>query len=116
MPGRSRTRDSDVTSPGWERTVNRLTCLALTAALLAPASAAYTADGDATDLPAGRLYVTSWFGGVVSVVDLRGGTLRRTIPVGVQNHNVFLAPDRKTAWVTNNNDGTVTVLDTATNR
>ena len=66
------------------------------------------------DLPAGRLYVTSWFGGVVSVVDLKAGALRQTIPVGIQNHTVFLAPDRKTAWVTNNNDGTVTVLDTAT--
>jgi integrase len=41
---------------------------------------------------------------------LRGGTLRRAIPAGVQNHNVFLAPDKRTAWVTNNNDGTVTVI------
>jgi YVTN family beta-propeller protein len=62
---------------------------------------------------AGRLYVTSWFGGVVSIVDLATGELRKTLPVGVQNHNVFLAPDRATAWVTNNADGTVSILDTA---
>lgn len=34
--------------------------------------------------------------------------------VGVQNHNIILNPDQTRAWVTNNNEGTVSVIDTAT--
>ncbi|WP_434011226.1 YncE family protein [Methyloceanibacter sp.] len=62
---------------------------------------------------AGRLYVTSWFGAAISVVDLARGEAVKTIPVGVHDHNVFLSPDRSAAWVANNNDGTVTIIDTA---
>ena len=40
------------------------------------------------------------------------GTLIRTIPVGVQDHNMFLSPGQKVAWVTNNNDGTVSIIET----
>src|SRR5713101_1363272 len=64
----------------------------------------------------GKLYVTSWFGGVVTVVDLGKGRTLNTVPVGVQDHNVFLNPDQTEAWVTNNNDGTVSVIDTATDK
>ena len=61
----------------------------------------------------GKLYVTSWFGGAIHVVDLARGEAVRTIPVGVHNHNVFLSPDKKAAWVANNNNGTVSVIDTS---
>lgn len=49
----------------------------------------------------GKLYVTSWFGGVISVVDIETKQVSATISVGVQDHNVFLSPDQKSAWVTN---------------
>lgn len=35
---------------------------------------------------------------------------------GVQDHKVYLRPDQKIAWVTNNNDGTVSILDKSTDR
>ncbi|MGZ8096620.1 MAG: YncE family protein [Methylosarcina sp.] len=58
--------------------------------------------------------MTSWFGGVVAVVDLAAGTVKQTISVRVHNHNVALRPDKRQAWVTNNNAGTVSVIDTLT--
>jgi len=62
----------------------------------------------------GKVYTTSWFGAVISVVDLGSGKAVKTIPVGVQDHNIFLSPDQKIAWVTNNNEGTVSLIDTST--
>lgn len=47
----------------------------------------------------GTAYVTSWFGGVVTAIDLASGSSARTIPVGVHNHNVALRPDQKQACV-----------------
>jgi YVTN family beta-propeller protein len=64
----------------------------------------------------GRVYVTAWFGGVLSRVDLDAGVVGPPVQVGVLNHNVFLTPDRRFAWVTNNNAGTVSVIDTTTDR
>lgn len=61
----------------------------------------------------GKVYTTSWFGGELCVVDTETWTEIKRIPVGVHDHNVFLSPDKKSAWVTNNNAGTVTVIDTA---
>lgn len=61
----------------------------------------------------GTVYATSWFGGVIAVVDLAEGKVKQTIPVGIHNHNVALRPDQKQAWVTNNNAGSVSVIDTA---
>ena len=59
----------------------------------------FAGGGRAQSAPAasGKTYVTSWFGGAVSVVDLQRGTVLSTIPVGVQDHNVFLSPDQKFA-------------------
>ena len=74
-------------------------------------------DQGGSDAPAsGKVYVTSWFGGVISVADLETGEIIRTVPVGVQDHNVFLSPDQQVAWMTNNNDGTVSIIDTSTDR
>ena len=49
----------------------------------------------------GKLYVTSWFGGVVTVVDVASRRVTARVPVGVQDHNVVLNPDQTQAWVTN---------------
>jgi YVTN family beta-propeller protein len=38
------------------------------------------------------------------------------VPVGIQNHNIILKPDQTRAWVTNNNEGTVSVVDTTTDK
>lgn len=62
----------------------------------------------------GKVYTTSWFAGQIGVVDTETWKVAKTIKVGVHNHNVNISPDRKTAWVTNNNDGTVSVIDTGT--
>lgn len=40
---------------------------------------------------------------------------RKTIPVGIHNHNVALRPDQKQAWVTNNNAGTISIIDSGSN-
>lgn len=62
----------------------------------------------------GKVYTTSWFGGELCVEDTETWTEVKRIPVGVHDHNVYLSPDRRSAWVTNNNAGTVSVIDTAT--
>jgi YVTN family beta-propeller protein len=95
----------------WLRTGGPVS-LAL-AALSIAASA--SAQPDAVLETGGKLYVTSWFENSVSAVDLRNRAVETTIPVGTQDHNVFLSPDRTTAWVANNNDGTVSIIDVATN-
>ena len=64
----------------------------------------------------GKIYTTSWYGGVISVVDTETWTETKRIPVGVHDHNVYLSPDQRFAWVTNNNSGTVSVIDTATDK
>jgi YVTN family beta-propeller protein len=64
----------------------------------------------------GKLYVTSWFGDWITVVDLDSGKATAEIKVGAKNHNVFLSPDQKQAWVTNYNEGTVAVIDTQTDK
>ena len=89
---------------------------ALLAAAIACTPVAYPALANEPAEQQGRLYVTSWFGGVISVVDVASGAVTGSIPVGVQDHNVILNPDQTRAWVTNNNDNTVSVIDTATNR
>jgi YVTN family beta-propeller protein len=63
----------------------------------------------------GTAYVTSWFSGVVTAIDLGTGSAERTIPVGIHNHNVALRPDQKQVWVTSNNAGTVSIIDTQSN-
>lgn len=79
---------------------------------LASIIAPITAVGAESAPRSGKLYVTSWFGNALSVIDLEQGRVVKTIPVGVHDHNVFLSPDRTEAWVANNNDGTVSVIDT----
>ena len=74
------------------------------------------AQAQSAPLTQGKVYVTSWFGGAVSVIDLESSRVTTTIPVGVHDHNVFLSPDRKFVWVTNNNDGTISVVDATTDR
>jgi YVTN family beta-propeller protein len=64
----------------------------------------------------GKVYVTSWFGQWISVVDLDSGKATAEIKVGAKNHNVFMSPDQKQAWVTNYNEGTVSVVDTETDK
>ena len=51
------------------------------------------ARAQSTPLGAGKLYVTSWFGAAISVVDLAKGETVKTIPVGVHDHNVYLSPE-----------------------
>lgn len=86
---------------------------AFLAAAIACAPVAYPAQASEEVEQQGKLYVTSWFGGVISVVDVASGELTNSIPVGVQDHNVVLNPDQTQAWVTNNNDGTVSAFDQA---
>ena len=54
----------------------------------------------------GSLYVTSWYGRSITVVDVGTRQVVRTIPVGIQDHNVALNPSQTQAWVTNNSAGT----------
>ena len=86
--------------------------------LMAAAVLAFASVCQAADPPTGegKLYATSWFGGVISAVDVATRKVTAAVPVGIQNHNIFLSPDQTRAWVTNNNDGTVSVVDTATDK
>lgn len=92
---------------------DRRTALTLLLGATLPSASCATPDLVREQRGAGKLYVTSWFGGEISVVDLERGGVVKTIPVGVHDHNVFLSPDRSTAWVANNNSGTVSIIDTA---
>jgi YVTN family beta-propeller protein len=87
---------------------------AVLAAGLALAPLSHAESSSTTPTPQGKLYVTAWFGGVVDIIDAETRKVQRSVPVGVQDHNVFLSPDQSKAWVTNNNDGTVSVIDTST--
>jgi YVTN family beta-propeller protein/VCBS repeat-containing protein len=51
----------------------------------------------------------------VAVSPFEKGTVIASIPVGDSPYGVALSPDGKHAYVTNRNDGTVSVIDTATN-
>ncbi len=82
----------------------------LAAIALATSPLAHAADAPGGQ---GKLYATSWFGGVISTVDAGTRKMTGTVPVGIQNHNVALKPNQTQAWVTNNNEGTVSVIDTA---
>lgn len=42
----------------------------------------------------GKLYVTSWFGDWISVIDLDASNVVTEIRLGAKNHNVFLSPDQ----------------------
>lgn len=58
------------------------------------------------------LYVTVPSGNSVSVVDLERFLATRTVRVGQRPSRVVVAPDGRTAWVSNDADGTVSVIDT----
>ncbi|WP_228556976.1 hypothetical protein [Myxococcus sp. AB025B] len=58
------------------------------------------------------LYATVTSGDSVSVVDLRRFLTTRTIRVGQRPGRIVVAPDGRTAWVSNDGDGTVSILDT----
>ena len=45
------------------------------------------AQAQSAPLTQGKVYVTSWFGGAVSVIDLESSRVTTTIPVGVHDHN-----------------------------
>ncbi len=64
----------------------------------------------AYDARRGRAYVTSLGDGVVSVIDVTGRRLLRTVPSGKQAEGVALTPDGKELWVTNRGDDTVTIF------
>ena len=85
---------------------------------MAAAALAIAPVSQAAEAPSGqgKLYTTSWFGGVISTVDVSTRKVTATVPVGVQNHNIILNADQTRAWVTNNNEGTVSVIDTATDK
>ncbi|WP_163867123.1 YncE family protein [Myxococcus eversor] len=59
------------------------------------------------------LYVTVPSGNSVSVVDLQRFLTTRTVRVGKSPGRIVVAPDGRTAWVSNDGDGTVSVIDTA---
>lgn len=52
-------------------------------------------------------------GEVISVVDIGIGQVTKSIKVGTQDRNVALSPDQKFAWVSNNNDGTISIISPA---
>lgn len=72
-------------------------------------------EGEPLKVP-GKIYTTSWYGGEICVIDTETWAETKRIPVGVHAHNIYLSPDKRFAWVTNNNSGTVSVIDTATDK
>ena len=53
-------------------------------------------------LAASRVYVADEEGDTVTVLDARSFARLATVPVGREPHNVQVAPDGRTAWVTIN--------------
>ena len=62
----------------------------------------------------GSIYTANEEGNSISVVDASANRLLATVPAGEEPHNIQVAPDRKTVWVTNCGAGDVWVLDAAT--
>jgi YVTN family beta-propeller protein len=66
-----------------------------------------------------RVYVTNYnsgrTGGSVSVIDTATNTVTKTIPVGQEPFGVVVSPDGTRVYVANQYDGTLSVIDTATN-
>jgi len=64
----------------------------------------------------GKIYVTSWFANVVSIIDARNLHISAVANVGVQDSSVRLTPDEKFAWVANNGSSTISVIDTTSDK
>ncbi len=64
----------------------------------------------------GKIYVTSWFGNVVSIIDARNLHVSAVANVGVHDSTIRLTPDQKFAWVANNGSSTISVIDTTSDK
>ena len=62
------------------------------------------------------LYVSNEDSSAASMVDLKAGTVKTSIPVGEEPEGVTISPDGKFVYVTSENDGAVFVIDTASNK
>jgi len=62
------------------------------------------------------LYVSNEDSSAASLIDLKAGTVKTSIPVGEEPEGVTLSPDGKFVYVTSEDDGAVFVIDTASNK
>lgn len=62
------------------------------------------------------LYVSNEDSSAASMVDLKTGTVKTSIPVGEEPEGVTISPDGKFVYVTSENGGAVFVIDTASNK
>ncbi len=71
-------------------------------------------------MPAGKMpkseHAAMAGAGAVWVIDTANGTVTAKVPVGMHPAHVVVAPDGRTAYVTNGGDNTVSVVDTAAQR
>lgn len=80
--------------------------------------------GPSTTIPVGRMpahvvvdarseraFVTSAGDNMLTVVDLKSGSVDRNITVGRSPHGLRMSPDGRTLYVANTGDGTVSVVD-----
>ncbi len=61
-----------------------------------------------------RLFVSNEDVGLATIVDVRSGTVARSVKVGTEPEGVRLAPDGRTFHVTSESDHAVTAIDAAT--
>jgi YVTN family beta-propeller protein len=89
------------------------------ASLLAtlPAMYGFTRNGQDVEgrASANRAFVTNFGGDGVSVIDLENTRLVTHIKTGSLPHGVAIAPDGKAVYVSNEGDGTLTVIDSVRN-
>ena len=84
----------------------RLTALALACFALRPV----VSTGTTASSP--QLFVTTTLSNAVAVIDSATNEVTTTIPVGISPIRLAMTPDGLKAYVSNNGDGTVSVIDT----
>ena len=62
----------------------------------------------------GKAYVGNFKDDTVSVIDLRGGSVTKTVPVAPGPHGMAVSRDGATVYVTGDNSSSMSVVDTAT--
>src|SRR5215472_15386566 len=73
------------------------------------------ASGSSDSSKAVRAFVTNFGGDGISVVDPQAGQLITNIKTGSQPHGIAIARDGRAVYVSNEGDGTVSVIDPTRN-
>lgn len=86
-------------------------CVLLTIGAVGAAAAVAQEPSVTNPEKAVRAYVTNYAGDGISVIDPYRGTVVAEIPTGTKPHGVAVAPDGTAVYVSNEGDGTLSIID-----